>query len=270
MNMYIRLFAAGALCVLITAADVSAQAVGILIMRDGQTRVQGELTYRSASRVYEIKDPVKKISRTVSADQVLEARVRAPQALSAAVGAVQAGRYTGPHIEQLKKIVSDYWMLQHDVTAGAALLRAYVESGNANEAVLQGEKFLTSRRRAAIPGALVSAYWDALLKSGKDAKLENEISRVVAEGASDAVAAAYIIKGDIQKKAGEYEAALIDGYLRAIVLYREIREVQPEALYKAALCFDELNQVTHAEKMRKKLVEGYPKSEYTRRLSSGG
>ena len=63
--------------------------------------------------------------------------------------------------------------------------------------------------------------------------------------------------------------ALIDGYLRTVVFFQGIKSVQPEALYKAAKCFEEKGQHSYAEKMRKELLSSYPQSEEARQLRAG-
>ena len=57
-----------------------------------------------------------------------------------------------------------------------------------------------------------------------------------------------------------------DGYLRVVILYENVKEIQPEALYKAAKAFDALNQNANAERMRTKLRTKYAQSEYARKL----
>ena len=267
-----KTFTAGALAALLVlaAADARAQASGYLVMDDSVgIQVKGQISWLGGSRIYEIRDPNNpSISRSVSHDKVRDVVVRKPDQLDAAVRAVEEGRYTGSHIALLAKIVEQYEMLQHDLTAGAALARAYVETGKATQTEELYRKLKASRSVASLPGGLVSAYWDALLKLGKNSILTREIDQMVQNGSRGAVAVAYILKGDIQKQDGKLEDALIDGYLRTVVLYRDIKEAQPEALYKAHLCFKELNQVTRAETMQKKLVDGFPKSTYTRKLQS--
>ncbi|MDA1043618.1 MAG: hypothetical protein O3C57_00180 [Verrucomicrobia bacterium] len=255
---------------MLSVADARAQAPGYLVMKDAVgTQVRGQISWMGGSRIYEIRDPQNpSIARSVPFDQVRDVNVKKPDQLDAAIAAMEEGRYTGAHITALQQICQKYEMLQHDLTAGSALARAYVETGKAAETEELYRKLKASRRAADLPGTLVSAYWDALLKLNKSSILTREIDTMLRDGSRGAVAAAYIIKGDIQQKEGKFEDALIDGYLRTVVLYRDIKEVQPEALYKAYLCFKELNQVTRAENMQKKLVDGFPKSAYTRKLQS--
>ena len=80
--------------------------------------------------------------------------------------------------------------------------------------------------------------------------------------------AALIMRGDIAMKAGNgsndaCKKALIDGYLRVVYLYKDAEiadRLQPEALYKAARCFDKLNQSGRADTMRTELKRTYANS----------
>ncbi len=248
-----------------------AQVPGYLVMNDSaNTAVKGSISWMGGSRIYQVRDPKNPtITRSVNFDQVREVRVAKPAGLDAAVRSVEGGNYSGPHISQLQGIVDKYEMLQHDLPAGAALARAYVETGKSTQAEEVYRKLKSSRGAGDLPGKLVSAYWDALLKQGKKNILTREIDIMLRTGSRGAVAVAYILKGDILKQDGKFEEALVDGYLRTAVLYRDIKDAQPEALFNAYECFQELNQVTHAEKMRQKLMDAYPRSSYTRKLQSG-
>ncbi len=270
MKKHVLVMSIATTLMLLATQSAQAQATGYLIMNDANsTQVGGLISWRGGSRQYEIRDPRKPtVARSVSADQVREVRVKKPAPMDAAIRAVSEGRFSGPHIATLEKIVKQYEMLQHDMTAGAALARAYVESGKPAQTEELYGKIKASRTVAELPGELVSAYWDALLKLNKNSILTREIDVTLRKGSRGAVAVAYILKGDIAKKEGKLETALIDGYLRTVVLYRDQKSAQPEALYKAYLSFQELNQVTYAEKMRKKLVEAFPRSSYTLKLQS--
>ena len=80
--------------------------------------------------------------------------------------------------------------------------------------------------------------------------------------------AALIMRGDIALKNGNESndasrKALIDGYLRVVFLYKDAEiadRLQPEALYKAARCFDKLNQSGRADVMRTELKRTYANS----------
>ncbi|MDE0838407.1 MAG: hypothetical protein OSB41_05065 [Kiritimatiellae bacterium] len=267
------IFAAGLMVAfaLLTPEDVQAQASGYLVMNDSAgTQVRGKIIWRGGSRAYEVRDPNNaSISRSVPFDRVRSVHVKKPAGLDVGVKAVSGGSFSGAHIAKLEAIVKAYGMLGHDLTAGAALARAYVETGQGPKTEDLYRRLKSSRKAGDLPGGLVGAYWDALLKAGKSSVLNREIDIILRTGARSAVAVAYVLKGDIKKQDGKFEDALIDGYLRTVVLYRDIKDVQPEALYKAHSCFQELNQVTHAETMRKRLMEAYPTSSYAKDLKAG-
>ena len=50
-------------------------------------------------------------------------------------------------------------------------------------------------------------------------------------------------------------------YLRTVTLYKAVREVQPEALYKAGLTLEEMRHAK-AQDLFDTLIEEYPQSEY--------
>ena len=80
--------------------------------------------------------------------------------------------------------------------------------------------------------------------------------------------AALIMYGDIAMKDGKESVdackkALTDGYLRVVFLYKDAEvaeKLQPEALYKAAHCFDKLSQSGRADFMRTELKRSYASS----------
>ena len=51
-----------------------------------------------------------------------------------------------------------------------------------------------------------------------------------------------------------------------IVLFQDIKEVQPEALYNAIKCFEQLNQGGYANKLRQKLLAEYPDDKYSEEI----
>jgi hypothetical protein len=73
------------------------------------------------------------------------------------------------------------------------------------------------------------------------------------------------MRGNMNRESGQKEVALLD-YLRVVILFENIREVQPEALYKAAEILEELRD-PRADELRKKLVQEYKDSDYAAKLS---
>ena len=76
------------------------------------------------------------------------------------------------------------------------------------------------------------------------------------------------MRGDMLWKDGNESAdaarkALTDGYLRVVLLYKDdavAARLQPEALYKAARCFEKLGQSSRMETMRSELKRTYASS----------
>ena len=92
------------------------------------------------------------------------------------------------------------------------------------------------------------------------------LEKAVKTGDAPAMAHACVLRGDMilqvaSPTGADYKNALVDGYLRVIVLYsREAANVMPEALYKAAQCFDKLGQSPRAAKFRNQLATDFPDS----------
>jgi hypothetical protein len=80
---------------------------------------------------------------------------------------------------------------------------------------------------------------------------------------------AHVKRGHILRKQNSFKEALWDGYLRTTELFGTEKSVQPEAMYWAAKCFEELAMASQAEKMRQRLVKTYPTSEFAGMLGGG-
>jgi hypothetical protein len=109
----------------------------------------------------------------------------------------------------------------------------------------------------------------ALIDSGRGTEVEKVIQQTIQNGAKEAVAVAYLKRGDLMVGRNNHKDALIDGYLRTILLHESVKEIQPEALYKAVKSLEALKQATYADKWRKKLLAEYPSDPYTARLKAG-
>ena len=157
----------------------------------------------------------------------------------------------------LTKIVSEYRMLKWDKPAGRYLALAHLAAGNAQKAYEACQPIVAEDKAAAYTGDLAAAYWQALLKRGKNDQLEGLLKKAAASGDRPASAAALVMRGDIivtasNDKPEELRRALTDGYLRVVLMYQDApcaRE-RAEACLKAAQCFDKLGQSGRAEQLR--------------------
>jgi len=205
----------------------------------------------------------------VKPTEVAEMDIDKPAGYDEAVAKVESGQGKAA-VGALQKIVKDYAHLQWDKTAGGYLARAYVSAGDAAKGLRACEEIIDADETAAFKGELAPAYWDALLALGRDAKLESCLEKAAKSGDRYSRGASFIKRGDIiLKKKGEgndaVKQALSDGYLRVVLLYTDVPQLQPEALGKAAKCFEKLGQAGRADAMRTQLKQGFPDSPWASR-----
>lgn len=255
------LFAAGAAL----AADVT----GTLINNDNKS-FQGVIKWRVASKAYVVTTSAggRAIELEVPPAQVKELAINEPAGFKEALKAVQEGR-AQQAIPVLERISQDYVMLQWDEPATRGLAEAYLADGKKAEALRACEKVIAVKPEAAYTGAMAPLYWQALLKSDRGAKLEDLLEQAIKNGAQEDVASALTMRGDILAAKADFKGALKDGYLRVVTLFRAVKAAQPEALFKAAKAFDQLNQPQRAEMMRKQLLTEYAASEWARQVKGG-
>lgn len=200
--------------------------------------------------------------------QVKDLTIPEPAGYKDAVKAVQEGR-PQQAIPVLERISQDYVMLQWDQPATRALAEAYLGEGKHAEALRACDKVIAANPDAAVTGEMAPLYWQALLKADRTSKLEELLEQAIKTGSPEATASALIMRGDILSAKSDFKGALKDGYLRVVTLFRSVKSVQPEALFKAAKAFDGINQATRAETMRKQLLTEYGSSEWAAKIKGG-
>jgi len=253
--------------VLLTAGPASGDVLGIVTKNSGQ-RIKGKVRYQPASKVYAVTPAGGNVAIQIPARDVQRIQVKRPVELDAAENLLGAKKYDKA-IETLRKIMETHKMLQWDIDAARWLAETYMRSNKGADAVKVCEEIRGYNPRATADGNLARIYWDALLATEEYDRLERALTDIIKEGDRTTVARAQIKRGDIDRQKGDLKKALVDGYLRTIVFFQEVEAVQPEALYKATKCFEELGQHSHAEKMRKRLLASFPRNPYTQKIKSG-
>jgi len=184
---------------------------------------------------------------------IKDIQVPKPKELDAAIANVQSGSAAAA-IPVLEKLSTDYLMLQWDTVATRLLAEAYVKAGEPEKAIRVCEKVIAANPEKAYLGEMAPAYWQALLKADRTSKVEDLIAKAVKSGDREASAFALLMRGDLILATGETneiaKKALRDGFLRVVTLYKAVKTAQPEALYKAAKCFEKLGQTARADQMR--------------------
>jgi len=250
------------LCAVLVAAPAArAQIQGTLTLKSGPQT--GLLRWQGGTKSYVLSD--RGIDVTIALADVVKLSVVRPRDLDPAIKAVQANTGAAA-IPTLTKIASDYFMLQHDEEATRWLAEAYLQANNGADAIRAIERITAVRPEAAYLGDLATVYWRALLRENRAAKLEDMLEQAVKSGNRLASATALILRGDLILKVGDTQEhhirALKDGYLRVVTLYRNIREVQPEANYKAAKSLEKLGMTARAQERRETIRKEFPGSEW--------
>ncbi|MCE9614589.1 MAG: hypothetical protein K8T26_09955 [Lentisphaerae bacterium] len=260
-----------ALCVIaavLTVRTASAQVQGEIVKAGTGQSIRGAIAWWASTKQYEVS--AEGARTVVPLNQVASVRVAPPAAMAAAIQAVRGGQTSGAPVAALEKIVNDYLMLEHDLTAMRWVADAYLKRGDGKAAAPLFDKVMADRTPASLPQETMRAYWDVLLAAERFPELRKELSWAIEQGPRPLAATAQLLRGSMDMQRKQYKDALVEGYLRTIVLFQDVREVQPEALYKATRCFEELGESGNAEKMRKKLLAEYPDSTYSKQVNSGG
>ncbi len=261
------------LSVAVAATDAFAQQAAAKTMRgritrkDG-TQIVGDILWRPQAKKYVVtqtRQGGQQITTDVMANEVDRVEVPKPEKLDAAINAVRSGKSSAA-IPVLEAIVSQYAMLGWDEPAARYLAQAKLDAGDADAAIALCEGLIKAKPQAAYLGEMAPTYWQALLKKDKKAKLAELISKAISNGDRRASASALIMRGDMLMEQKEPLNALKDGYLRVVILYENVADVQPEALFKAAKAFEAISQNSNAEKMRSTIRQKYPKSDYAKKL----
>ena len=235
------------------AAATNLWALPGTIMTETET-ISGDIKWHARDKQYVIEKG--KVTKEFPLDDVTGLDIPKPAAFDKAVQQVEAGQGAG-QIATLAKIVADYRMLQWDKPAGRYLALAYLAAGNAEKAYSACQSIIADDKKAAYTGDLAAAYWQAMLKLGKNQQLETLLKKAATSGDRMASAAALVMRGDLSVSTSndapdKLKDALRDGYLRVVLMYKdaECARERAEACMKAAQCFDKLGQSARAEKLR--------------------
>ena len=219
---------------------------------------KGDIKWQSRAKKYLLtyKKGQTDINAEYPLDDVEELDVDKPANFDKLAQMVSSGQ-GAQAITGLTKIVADYKMLVWDKPAGRYLVEAYLAANNAQKAFDTAQSIIADDKSAAWSGDLAPAYWQALLKLGKQQQLDNCLRKAATSGDRLSSAAALSMRGDMILQAegdspDAYRKALTDAYLRVALLYTDepCRPARQTALLKAAQCFDKLGMASRAEGLR--------------------
>lgn len=194
-----------------------------------------------------------------AAHLVQDIQMAQPERWDQGVRLLRGGRHDDA-INVFRSIISDYNRLGWDNRARLMLAQAYSAKGDHSRAVSQYEAAFEHLTPSA---AQRMGYWNALLAAERFSALRTELDRTIATAEREGAARAHLMRGNMHAAEGNTMEALFD-YLRIHILYEQVTEIQPEALYRAAERLDALRDPRAAE-LRQRLRERYPRSEFAQR-----
>ncbi len=252
-----------ALCAL-SAVTATGAVIGTITNNKGDVQ-KGAIKWSARHKAYVVTKGQVEIQ--IKASDVADIQVPKPATFDPAVAQVNSGQGAAA-VQTLQNIVNEYDHLDWDKRAGRYLAEAYLAAERPNDALKACDAIIAGEPSAAYKGDLAPAYWSALLSLGRRSSLEKNVEKALNGDDRFSRGAALIMTGDILKKDGNGSAAackkaLIDGYLRVVYLYGDpdvAERLRPEALYKAAACFDKIGRSEHAEAMREELKSSYAAS----------
>ena len=255
--------------VILFAGVISASAAvkGVIYKTDG-TKFSGTIQWFGATQEYSINRS-DNINLTIPAAEVARVIVAKPAKFDAAQKAVRGGSYAGA-IHPLEQIVKNYERLgDWDIKAASLLATAYLGMNQYPQAKTMCEKIMRANPEVDKSGEFNSVYWAVLEKMKLEAKLTSVLTDAIRTGGREVAAVAQMKRADIEMSKGNVKKALVDGYLRTAILFKDIKGIQPEALLKSADCFQQIGRQSEAEKMRKRLLEYFPRSPEAKQVRSG-
>lgn len=254
-----RRIAVLALCVAVCGGAVHAD---VLVLKNGKRVQAAKITYKRSSDEFLVH--VGSTQAPYPAANVESVRVARPQQLTSAQQKMQSGDLLSA-IAILRDVERDYYKLNWDLEAKALLAQCYFETGEERRAIALCEE-LAAVPGVRLPGAVNRAYLRALAEQGDLDKVEAQVVRMIQTGSREAAAAAQLMRADILLENDRHEEALVKGYLRTAELFRDIKDVQPEALYGVVVCYRALGETEQAEAFAKRLRERYATSEFAAKL----
>ncbi len=178
---------------------------------------------------------------------------------------IDAGRYEEA-MPGLREIIEQYRFLGWDHRARRLLGLALTGSGRYTDAVASFETLFEKDPGARAEPEIQESYLLALEGAGERDKLLPMLDEVIRRGERRPAARAQMIRGNLRLEEGETEMALYD-FLRTATFFRSFIELQPEALYRTADCFERLGRHEKAERFIERLKEEFPESDYAQRIA---
>lgn len=236
-----------------------------LLLKNGKVVPLKSIQWRDGAKDYQVESSEGDLKVNIAPKDIERLDIGKPAEFDKAQQLVAAGNEEAA-IPLLEGVIEKYKMLLWDVRARDILGRAYLKKKNASKAIdtLQ-PLFVASPGPLPAPAGARRVYWEALSAAKRNDDLRKELDASIATGRRDDAATALVMRGNMLRAVGKNEDALQD-YLKTVWFFEEVKDVQPEALFKAAEGLKEAGDA-RAEECRKALLQKYPDSEFAKKVA---
>ena len=231
-----------------------------VVLKDG-TRVDAEMiNYNAGRKEYALTDEIGAVIRK-SAKAVIEISVAPPPGLDRAAGMLKDPANFETLVPVLQKVVEEYRGRKWDIEAAGYLVEVYLKQGKTKDAITISEEVFAHSQPRWVPAAYSRQYLHLLVKDGQTAAVRKRVDKMLLSNHAPTMAIACLVRGDVLMTEGKFKEALLEGYFRTALIYRDVRSVQAEALSKIVKCLEGLRD-PRSDKMRQRLIERYPNSRW--------
>lgn len=204
---------------------------------------------------------------TFKRDQIANLYVDPPADWNSAKQKAAAGQLDAALADCTKVILGNAG-LGYDTMAGDLAIQILLRQKKNDEAAKLAERVIRSNAAALSSSpAFQAAYWRTLLATGKTAQLAEMLDKAIQSGSREDAARAQLVRGDLRLAENKNKEAVLD-YLRTAILFEAQKDVQPEALFKAASTFELLRDSARAKAFYDKVKTEYPDSSYGQQAKS--
>ncbi|MBA4388576.1 MAG: hypothetical protein C0404_11380 [Verrucomicrobia bacterium] len=239
---YSRIFAGVLPLALLSGSLVAAEPATVLKLKGRELEMVESASYNSSSKAYQVR----KTGATVTYAEKDVEYVKPPK---------PAGFDQTQDIPQLEAVLQANRRLWWDVAAFERLMPLYIKNAQHARAVELYREMLAYLGASMPPGARC-LFWEALAVTNPST-LEKELLDAVTHGSRETSAWAYLARGDLLAKQDKRNEALVDGYMRTLVLFDDVKATRKDALQKTVQAMTDLGD-NRAEKFRKILREEFP------------
>jgi len=246
---------------LVLACGQAEAVSGRVATTDKQVIKASSIRYKKADQTYIIT--TEGVERPLAKSKVAKLDIDRPASYDQAVAILNSGKVEEA-ITALEGVYAECIMLPPwDAQALDLLGRIYTsKKPDKALAVSTYKKLLNNAHPDGITADIKKRAWNVLIANNDYKEVLAEIEKTISNPSvsRSVAAAAYMARGDLARQLKNTPDAFID-YMRIVLLFDQVKDLQPEAMYKAMKCMEELKD-TRAGELRRELAQKYPQSEY--------